>query len=65
MSNNADARQPETFDGFRTIENLSDQDASLFKVVMGLSGSAAGLGDLSDKQKIERIEKRLLQDTDD
>ena len=65
MPDNKEQKQPEGFDGFRSIEDLRDQDASLFAFVMGLSGDAAGLGDLTESQKIQRIERRLLQETDD
>lgn len=64
MPDNEEQNEPESFDGFRSIETLSDPDAGLFAFVMGLSGDAAGLGDLTDTQKIQRIERRLLQDSD-
>jgi hypothetical protein len=57
--------EKEPFDGFRKIETLNDTDAGLFKFVMTLSGDAPGVGNLTDAQKIQRIEQRLQQDAEE
>lgn len=65
MSDDHEKTEPESFDGFRSIESLGEQDAGLFAFVMGLCGDGAALGGLTDPQKVQRIEQKLLHEAGD
>lgn len=65
MTDNDESNEREPFDGFRSVEGLNEHDKGLFAFVMGLCGDGAGLDGLTDAQKVQRIEQRLLQDADD
>lgn len=65
MSDAHNHNEEEPFNGFKRIEELDEKTRGLFAYVMGLSGDGAGVGGLTDLQKIQRIEQRLLQEDSD
>lgn len=62
MSDDYPKNEMEAFEGFSSIEQLKQKEREIFAFVMALSSDGAGVNDLTDAQKIERIELRLLDD---